>query len=130
MESISGYFSLLCDATDENEWTASQNITFRQIADKEAYIRGKIHLHGGFVLHVSEYVILENRDTVRRPKYRYQLQDISGVLIARWDNAPHHPGVPTHPFHKHCKDGQIVSSPEMNIRKVLAELDDTLRDVL
>ncbi len=121
MENITGYFNQVSDVVNKNSWIVCQNISFRQISDTEAYIRGDIHLHGAFVLHVAEYVTMETPDVVGRPKYRYQLQD---------HNAPHHSEVPTHPFHRHCKDGQIVSSPEMDIQKLLAELNDVLKDVL
>jgi len=130
MENITEYFSQVSDAVNKNSRIVCQNISFRQISDTEAYIRGDLHLHGGFILYMAEYVTVEAPDVVRRPKYRYQLQDHNNTLTARWDNAPHHSEVPTYPFHRHCKDGQIISSPEMNIRKLLAELDDVLKDVL
>ena len=130
MESISAYFSQFSEMINKNKWVLFQNISFRQISDKEAYIRGELHLHGGFVLHIAEYMITEPPDIIKRPKYRYQLQDGNDVLIMRWDNAPHHSELPTYPFHKHCKNGQTVSSPEMNIRKLLSEMDEVLKDAL
>ena len=42
-------------------------------------------------------------------------------MIMRWDTAPHHPKIPTHPYHVH--DGPVVkSSPKMNIVKVIDEV--------
>ncbi|QTA92312.1 toxin-antitoxin system TumE family protein [Desulfonema magnum] len=130
MESITGYFSQFSDITNKNNWIICQNISFRQISEKEAYVRGELHLHGGFILHMAEYVTTDSSGIIKRLKYRYQLQDRNNALIARWDNAPHHSELPTYPFHRHCKDGQTVSSPEMDIPKLLAELDDILKDVL
>jgi hypothetical protein len=34
-------------------------------------------------------------------KYRFHWQEASGQLRKRWDNAAHHPEVPTHPNHLH-----------------------------
>ena len=34
-------------------------------------------------------------------KYSFHWQDSDGHLIRRWDNAAHHPEVPTHPHHVH-----------------------------
>lgn len=42
-------------------------------------------------------------------------------MIARWDNAPHHPGVETFPHHRHVGN-EIQVSEEMDVEKVLAEL--------
>ena len=47
-------------------------------------------------------------------------------MIARWDNAPHHPHVSTHPFHKHNQDGSVAPSRPMDITRVLLEMDDVL----
>jgi hypothetical protein len=34
-------------------------------------------------------------------KYRLHWQDAAGRLLKRWDNAAHHPQIPTHPHHVH-----------------------------
>ena len=39
-----------------------------------------------------------------------------------WDNAKHHLEVPNFPFHKHEKDGTVVSSTEISISEILDEL--------
>lgn len=38
---------------------------------------------------------------VRITKYSFHWQDASGQLLKRWDNAGHHPELPTHPHHIH-----------------------------
>jgi len=43
-------------------------------------------------------------------------------MIARWDNAPHHPGVKTFPHHKHV-GGDIQDSEDMDVEKALAEFE-------
>jgi len=40
-------------------WVRNEEISFREIAEKEGYIRGTLYLHGGYKLHVSEYVIIK-----------------------------------------------------------------------
>lgn len=102
-----------------------EDLTFRQIDEHEGYIRGTLHLYGGFSLHVAEYVFLED-DCPKLAKYRYQLMDSQNIFVARWDNAPHHQDVATHPFHRHVHPGTIEPSPAMNILLVLNELDGIL----
>lgn len=50
--------------------------------------------------------------------YRYQLMGKEDKFIARWDTAPHHPQLKTHPYHLHFKD-DVVESKKMNILSLL-----------
>jgi uncharacterized protein DUF6516 len=54
---------------------------------------------GGFV-EMTERV-LEVQGTLEMTKYRHHWQDGNGVLIKRWDNAPHYPAIDTFPHHLH-----------------------------
>ena len=36
--------------------------------------------------------------------YRYQLMHPNNQIIARWDIAPHHPEISTHPYHLHYQN--------------------------
>ncbi len=128
MENVTEYFNLLIETLERNEWVIHRELTFRQIDHDQAYIRGELYIRGGFILHVAEYVILRDNDTVTRLKYRYQLQDHRKKFITRWDNAPHHGDIPTRPFHKHLEDGSVTPSPRMSIPDVLLELDGILID--
>lgn len=62
-------------------------------------------------------------------KYSFHWQDKDGNLLARWDTAPHHPGIPTfpHPIH----DGgetNIQPHAQVSIGDVLAEIGRRLQD--
>ena len=59
-------------------------------------------------------------------KYSYHWQTRTGEMLLRWDNAPHHPAVPTHPHHKH-EGEQIGPSARISIEDVLAELATRLQ---
>ena len=96
---------------------------FEEIDLNQCYIRGVITLIEGFVLHVAEYVV--TAPAVTRPKYRYHLQNAEGTLVSRWDNAPHHPEVPSFPHHIHDGEGMHPSQP-MTIPEVL----DTLLQII
>lgn len=54
-------------------------------------------------------------------KYRFHWQDAAGKLLKRWDNAAHHPDVPTHPHHVHDGSEENVNSYEpVSIEEILA----------
>ena len=127
MERISDYFDLLLQTLREHSWVIHEELTFRQIDDHEGYVRGTLHLYGGFSLHVAEYVRLEKPPPVRM-KYRYQLLDSHGAFVARWDNAPHHQDISTHPFHKHSPGDIIEESAPMTIFLILDGLDNMLAE--
>jgi hypothetical protein len=96
------------------------DISFDEVSD-ECYIRGVLTLTGGYELHLAEYVIAGPE--IKRLKYRYHLQTPESKLLARWDNAPHHPEIETHPCHLHIgKD--IKPSGAMDVESVLAVVVD------
>ena len=94
-------------------------ITFDEISEEECYIRGIPTLSGGYELHMAEYVVTEPR--FKRLKYRFHLQTSENKMLARWDNAPHHPEVETHPDHLHVGQKIKANSP-VDVSEVLVAL--------
>ncbi|MCC6500866.1 MAG: hypothetical protein IT313_11430 [Anaerolineales bacterium] len=92
------------------------DVSFDEISEEECYIRGSLTLNGGFELHIAEYVVTE--PDFKRLKYRFHLQTSEGQMIVRWDNAPHHPEVTTHPDHLHLGK-KIEASQPMDIPQAL-----------
>ena len=127
MERITDYFSFFLEAIKDNVWVRNEEVSFREIGEKEGYIRGILYLHGGHELHVAEYVVI-NQGRPIAIKYRYQLQTPDSKFTARWNNAPHHKTVTSFPHHKHCQDGTTVASSINNIFEILNSLDDELKD--
>ena len=76
---------------------------------------------GEIELHLAEYTI--TNPEIKHLKYRYHLQTLKGKLLARWDNAPHHPEVKSHPDHLH-KDDTVKPSTGMDIESALAAAID------
>ena len=83
------------------------------------FLRARAEIADGSVLHVRELF------TSTHSKYSYHWQDLTGETRLRWDNAPHHPEIPTHPDHKH-ESGQVSPSNRVSIEEVLAELEARL----
>lgn len=92
------------------------DISFDEVSEEECYIRGVITLRGVFELHIAEYVVTEPE--FKRLKHRFHLQTSDNQMIVRWDNAPHHPEVKTHPDHIHVGQ-KIKASPPLNIPQAL-----------
>jgi len=114
------YFAFIQSGALAAPHVIETDLSFEEISESECYIRGKLTLGGGFELHVAEYVLADPE--FRRLKYRYHLQTAKGKLIARWDNAPHHPEVSTHPNHFHSAENKIRPSEAMDILRVLDEI--------
>lgn len=91
-------------------------ISFDEISEEECYIRGILTLTGRYELHIAEYVVTE--PDFKRLKYRYHLRSSKNKMLARWDNAPHHPEVKTHPDHIHVGE-KVKANPPMDISQVL-----------
>ena len=67
---------------------------------------------------VDAYALLKVR-------YAYHYQQANSTLIFRYDNAPHHPTVETHPHHKHIGADVVACTPP-DISQLLREIDEIL----
>jgi hypothetical protein len=60
------------------------------------------------------------QESVRVTKYSFHWQGPGGELRARWDNAPHHPQVPTHPCHVHDgSEANVLAHAPITVEEVL-----------
>jgi hypothetical protein len=85
------------------------------------FLRGSLYFTDGSVLHVREYVRVQN--DIERYMYVYQYQGSEGVFVFRYDNSPHFPQLPTAPHHKH--DGSeinVISAAPTDLSAVLDEI--------
>lgn len=63
---------------------------------------------------------IENVDV----KYEAKSKTVGLIHVFRYDNAPHHPEVPTYPHHKHIRDEEKVKqSKEIGLRDALSEIE-------
>jgi len=82
-------------------------------SDAAFYLNLKIVFLNNTVLYVKEYT-----DSTHR-KYSFQWQYLSGNRIARWDNAPHYPNLPTFPHHVHLANGDVVESHDISLEEIM-----------
>jgi hypothetical protein len=81
------------------------------VLDSEHRLKGSVEqfkavaqLIDGSRLHVNEVWLSGSLH-----KYAYYWLTPTGALLHGWDNAPHHPHIPTYPHHSHTVD-QVHSS--------------------
>jgi len=110
------YFRRVQEEVLAAPYVIQSRLSFDEVSENECYIRGSLTFVGGFQLHVAEYAITE--PNIQRLKYRYHLQTAQDEFVSRWDNAPHHPEVETHPYHWHFKE-EVRPSPAMDMEQIL-----------
>ncbi len=90
--------------------------------DYNGLIRCRVTFWDGSTLNIYEVVSTELGYPVR---INYSYTYLSGdQLIFRYDNAPHHPEIVTHPHHKHIglKD-RLAPADQPSISQIIAEVE-------
>ena len=81
----------------------------------DAYVlKVRAELVNGWILHYWEH------GTIKVRRYSFHVS-LGRTMIARWDNAPHHPEVKSFPHHRHT-GRTIEASKEMTVALVLSEI--------
>jgi len=111
---IYDYFKKVETETSEMGIIAEKAIEFREFDIDEGFIKGKMLFIDGSVLEFLEYIKGDSR-----LKYRFHYMNDQGILVFRYDNAPHHE-VSTFPDHKHTPNEVVASSP----KKLLFVIDE------
>lgn len=85
----------------------------------------------GFFIKINVILIDNSRLIIREffseyeRSYSYHWQDKNKNLIIRWDNAPYHKEINTHPFHKHINNN-VLPSNEIIIQDVFQFIEKEL----
>jgi len=87
-------------------------------------IWGRLCFYDGSLLEFEEKLTLRD-DDIEKIDYRHHYQRADGTCIFRYDNAPHHPGLPGFPEHKHTLTGVEPAEPP-DLSEVLKEIDTYL----
>lgn len=110
---IENYFKELDEFITAADEIIKVEIIRRNIWDTDLEIIGiyryRILFRDESLLEMTERMV-EERDQIKRTKYRFHWQDREGKLIKRWDNARHHPEIDTFPHHLHIGSDENVTS--------------------
>lgn len=84
-------------------------------------IEGRLRFYDGSLLEFDEGVLLRGRQIIKQ-RYNYHYQNSADELIFRYDNAPHHPHIPTYPHHKHV-GSKVEPALPPDFNEVLHEIE-------
>ena len=91
---------------------------------KSSEIYAVVHFYDGSQLQIVEKLGVEAY-AILKTRYSYHYQSADNSLIFRYDNAPHHPELATHPHHKHSGEN-VVAAQAPDLSEVLQEIDTIL----
>jgi hypothetical protein len=94
---------------------AERDLSVRRVGAQLVLLRLDLRFLDGRRFEGNEVWTAEGR------RYRFHLQNEAGGLIWRFDNAPHHPEVSTHPHHEHLASGRVVPASEITLEELLGE---------
>jgi hypothetical protein len=94
------------------------------IPEQESKFAARLSFPDGSQLRVIEALRLD-RSRLVKSRYVYHYQQADGTLIFRYDNAPHHPELKSHPHHKHLGANVVAAKPP-DLSQVLQEIDELL----
>jgi hypothetical protein len=118
---IAHYFQFLKTVASTDPSVKNVRLIKERIGVKTGYIRFALELRDGSELHVFEYVT----SSMHKLDYSYHWQDKEQNLVMRWDNAPHHPEVATHPHHLHDR-GVVKPAHEPTLAEILKTIGDSM----
>ena len=122
---IQAYFDEMLQSLIVSHIVSSFKVLKQEIGDEEGFVRIKSILSDDSILEFAEYVVALGSN-VNVETYSYHWQKADGNLIKRWDNVPHHKEVDTFPHHLHLADDKVIKSPQVTLKRVLAEIEKTL----
>ena len=98
----------------------THNLVKVQLSATVGYVEGGVTFVDNSRLVFFEF-LRQTEDGVQREKYRYHFMDSDDQLIFRYDNAPHHPEIKTHPDPLHVGE-KIKENLPTDILQVLADI--------
>ena len=118
MNLLTAYLQRIRQAVEDIPNAAVDFYLEQLFSAKRANLRFRLHWPSGAIVEVSEAVVMDAEGLVWL-SYRYHFQEDTYVL--RYDNAPHHPHLPTHPDHKH-QSTELSASPRPDLEDFLREI--------
>ena len=120
------YFSEIQNLLREFAFIENVDVEYEAKSKTVGIIHGTVGMVDGSTLQFLELINIKG-DEVTRPKYRFHFMDSADEMVFRYDIAPHHPEVATHPHHKHIRDEEKTKqSEEIGLRDVLSEIEEMI----
>jgi len=123
---VKDYFSEIQNLLRRSAFIENVDVKYEAKSKTVGLIYGNIGMVDGSTLQFLELIDRKDNEIIR-PKYRFHFMDSGDKMIFRYDNAPHHPEVPTYPHHKHIRDEEKPKqSKEIGLRDVLSNIEGTI----
>jgi hypothetical protein len=91
---LTRYLYRLCDTIISRGDIKIERLDFDVQSKLSGVIEGRLKFHDGSLLQFDEGILLRGRQIIKQ-RYNYHYQNLADELIFRYDNAPHHPHIPT-----------------------------------
>ena len=124
MRTIDEYFTRVRELVQGVADAQAERYEEQMLSATRGNLRIRLRFTNQSLLEISEAIVLVGEEP-HWLSYRYHYQDALATLVFRYDNAPDHPKVATHPDHKHSGE-QIRASFHPSIEQLLEEVQ-TLR---
>ncbi len=119
---VKDYFSEIQNLLRRSAFIENVDVKYEAKSKTVGLIHGNIGMVDGSTLQFLELIDRKDEEIIR-PKYRFHFMDSADKMIFRYDNAPHHPEVPTYPHHKHILgEEKLKQSKEIGLKDVLLEI--------
>ena len=118
MRTIDQYFDII-DSAIRHSAAQTVEITYTVSSPTSGTVSATLTFWDDSRLEFYEKVMIRAGRPVRE-KYRYQYHKTRRTII-RYDNSPHHPGLPNFPHHKHV-GRKVVGATEPTLGQVLKEI--------
>ena len=124
---LNTYLHRLYDSINSRGYIQVEQLLFDNRSNQRGSIRGRLRFYDNSLLDFGEVLVIRNRQIVKL-RYAYHYQNADGEMIFRYDNAPHHLEISTHPHHKHA--GPTIQSTQLpDLSEALREIEQLIFEV-
>src|SRR5262245_28195578 len=120
MNTVEEYFDYVRQLVGDIPNAQAERYEEHLLSATRGNLRIRLRFSDNALLEISEAFAFIGGE-LRWLSYRYHYQDASAALVFRYDDAPHHLEVSTHPDHKHSGE-QILASVHPSIEQLLEEV--------
>ena len=121
MRTIDEYFTRVRELVQGVADAQAERYEEQMLSATRGNLRIRLRFGDQSLLEISEAIVLVGEEP-HWLSYRYHYQSSRTGLVFRYDNAPHHVEVATHPDHKRSGD-DVLASPHPSIEQILREVE-------
>ena len=119
MKSPDSHFDELERRISSNPLVIFHDLKKSQTSPSTLYVKGEIVFVDGTSLAIFQHIRMIEAGAIITD-YRYHYMNFENQMIFRYDNAPHHDELETHPHHKHVGE-KIIAHNQPHFTAVMDE---------